>query len=130
MNIIDLSTLTPAAPQPTVEIVITNVTTDNPGAIIQPGDVTVPVGTTVTVTAELRGPDGAVLPVDAMFRMPFVARDGRERILLAQFVQGVASIGTTMAESGCWQITEATINRDLPPEQHMRFAGLSIYAVQ
>lgn len=130
MNIIDLSTLTPAAPQPTVEIVVTNVQTDSPQAIIRPGDVTVPVGTAVTVTAELRAPDGTVLPVDAAFRMLFVARDGRERILLAQFVQGVATIGTTVSDSGCWQISESTINRDLPPEQHMRFSGLSIYAVQ
>lgn len=128
----DGESLSPPAAPPDLRprIVVTDVETDSQQAVIQPGDVTVPVGTTVTVSVELRAPDDSVLPLDAMFRMPLVARDGRERILLAQFVAGVADIGTTLTESGCWQIQEQTVNRDLPAEQHMRFDGLAIFVVQ
>lgn len=111
-------------------LVVTNVVTSYPDAQILPGDVTVPVGTSVSVTVEMRGPDDVLIPLTAVFRMPFAARDGRERILLAQFAAGVATIGTTCGESGCWQIDESTINRDLAAGEHMRFEGLKIFVVQ
>lgn len=121
----------PLSAQPRPLIVITDIVCDDQNAAIQPGDVTCAAGSSVAVTAELRDPSGSgTLPVSAAFRMPLVARDGRERYLLAAFADGVATIATTLAESGCWQIEESTINRDLPDEQHMSFAGLRIFVLQ
>lgn len=122
----------PPVPGPDLRprLVVTNVITSYPGAQILPGDVTVPVGTSVSVTVELRGPDDVPIPLTAAFRMPFISRDGRERILLAQFAAGVATIGTTCGESGCWQVDESAINRDLTAGEQMRFEGLMIYVVQ
>lgn len=111
-------------------VVITGVTCSDAAAVIQPGDVTCPVGSVLTVEAELQDAANNLVPINAAFRMPLVARDGRERILLAQFADGAATIATTLSESGCWRISEDTINSGLPAAQQMRFGGLEIYVVQ
>lgn len=112
-------------------LVITNLTTDDAEAIIGPAEITVHAGAHITTTVEMRTPDGAaVLPLHDTFRLPIVARDGRERVLLASFTAGVASIQGQFSESGVWNVSEAQINADLPPEQHMAFGGLRIYVIQ
>jgi hypothetical protein len=117
----------PARPR----IVITQIVCSDPEAAVDldAGEVTCAEGAIVAATAELRMPDGSLLPLSAAFRMPLVARDGRERILRAQFVGGVAEIAATLPDSGCWRVTEETINQDLPVEQRMDFGGLDIYVV-
>lgn len=120
----------PPGPDLRPRIVVTGVSSPEE-IVVVPGDVTCATDTELTLMAEVRDAvTDAVLPVTQTLRMPFVARDGRERILLAPFEDGVATITTTVRESGCWQITEATINQDLPPEGQMQFAGLCIFVVQ
>lgn len=113
-------------------IVITQIVSSDPDAVVdlEAGEVTCAEGALVAATAELRMPDGSPLPLSAAFRMPLIARDGRERILRAQFSNGVAEIAATLPDSGCWRVTESTINQDLPAEQHMEFAGLTVFVVQ
>lgn len=92
-------------------------------------DVTVPVGTTVLFTAELRmGP--TLLALDDSFRMPIRSRDGRERVVLANMAQGLITFSLLFDASRVWEVTESVINADLPPERHMRFKGIRVFAVE
>lgn len=93
-------------------------------------DVTLPTGSLLTVTAELRDGEGNVLPVSDSFRMPIVSRDGREKVLLAQMNAGVITIAAPMRESGVWQVEEGRINESLPAAAQMRFDGFKIYVVE
>ena len=92
-------------------------------------EVTCVAGTRLSVQAELQL-DGAPVPLAGSFRMPLRASDGRERFLLATMNQGLISLQATMADSGRWVVTEAGVNEALPPEQRMRFAGITIYVVE
>lgn len=118
------------SPEPAMHLAITALTCTDPQALIQSGEVTCAAGATVSATVEIRTPDGTLIPVTVSFRMPIVARDGRERILLASFVDGVATVQAALPESGVWLITEAQINAGLPVENRMRFDGLVLYVVQ
>ncbi|MCW8199291.1 hypothetical protein D8B23_12865 [Verminephrobacter aporrectodeae subsp. tuberculatae] len=91
-------------------------------------DVTCSAGTTLTVGAKLLLGE-QTQPLNEVFRMPFRARDGRERILLARMVQGVISFTVSLPESGLWRVAEAAINEALPPEKQMQFDGITIYVV-
>ncbi|MFN3987574.1 MAG: hypothetical protein ACK4KV_18955 [Rhodocyclaceae bacterium] len=113
------------------QVVVTGISSQEDIVVEDMRTVTCATETQLAVSVEIRDPITAtVLPVDQTFRLPFRARDGRERILLAVFTAGAATITTTVGESGCWQIREETINSGLPPEQHMQFAGLDIYVIQ
>lgn len=94
-------------------------------------DVTVLAGATVTISAELRAPDSeTVLPVNATFRMPIRARDGRELVVLVGLQQGIATVDIPLRASGAWRADESTINSGLPAEQRMRFAGVTAYVIE
>lgn len=115
-------------------MVITAITADAGHAaqtVIKPGlgDVTCPVGTVLTVTSELRSPSGLV-PLTDTFRMPLLARDGRELMLLASLVSGVATITVPLRDSGAWQVTEESINSGLPEAMHMHFSGITAYVIE
>lgn len=123
--------ISPVVPdEPVMALAITALTSSDPGAVIESGEVTCAAGATVSATVEIRTPEGVLIPVTVSFRMPIVARDGRERILLASFVDGVATVQAALPESGVWLITEAQINAGLPVENRMRFDGLVLYVVQ
>ena len=92
-------------------------------------DVTCPVGTVLTVTAELVVGDQRV-PISEAFRMPLRARDGREKVLLATMDNGLATIAAPMRESGVWEVTERAINEALPAELQMEFSGIRIFVVE
>ncbi|MCW5320553.1 hypothetical protein D5039_04955 [Verminephrobacter aporrectodeae subsp. tuberculatae] len=113
-------------------IVVATITADaaHAGQLVLEGlhDATCPAGTTLRVVAKLQL-DDQVLPMDGVFRVPFRARDGRERVLLGSMVQGVINFNVLLPDSGVWMVTEAAINEALPPEQQMQFAGLTIYTV-
>lgn len=118
----------PPRPLPLPLLNITSISSAPDAIASDLSEVTVKVGATVTAIAQIT--DGAnVLPVNAAFRMPVTASDGREIVALAQFVDGVAEIAIPFEASGIWSVTEATINRALPPEQQMTFAGITIYVV-
>jgi hypothetical protein len=90
-------------------------------------EVTCPAGTTLTVSAKLADAAGATIPLTGTFRMPLIASDGRERIVGVSMTNGVASIAVPLTESGVWGVSQASVNRDLPAEQHMAFAGAKVY---
>lgn len=92
-------------------------------------EVTCVAGTRLSVQAELQL-DGEAFPSDGSFRLPMRASDGRERFLLATMVQGAISLQATMADSGRWMVREAGVNEALPPDQRMRFAGITIFVVE
>lgn len=126
---------TPTEPVPPVpeqpRIVITAIESDKPGMRHSGdfSDVTVAVGSTLRFTAELRL-GGALLPLDDDFRMPIRSRDGRERVVLANMVQGVITFTVLFDDSRVWDVTEAVINADLPAERRMAFDGIKVFAVE
>jgi hypothetical protein len=115
-------------------IVVTNIEADAEHAatthVSSFGEVTCIAGATITVTAELRGAGGAVLPLSDSFRMPIRASDGREKVLLASMANGIITIAAPLRDSGIWVITEELINQRLPDEAQMSFAGMTIYVVE
>lgn len=121
------------APAPRPRLVVTAITADaghqaQTVVTAEMDDVTCPVGTVLTVTAELRSPlDASVIPLSDTFRLPLRARDGREEVLRASMVAGVVTIASTLDQSGVWKITESAINEALPEAMHMACAGLTIF---
>lgn len=125
----------PYAPVPRPRLVLTAIGADAAHAdaisvTAALDDVTCPAGTLLAVAAELQDADGAPVPVTATFRMPIVARDGREKVLLVSLVDGVASFNAPMRESGVWEVTAAIINQGLPATEQMDFGGITIYVVE
>ena len=92
-------------------------------------EVDVPVGATLTITAQLRW-QGELLRLSDSFRMPVTSTDGRERVVLASMDGGTITLRIPMTESRTWRVTQDTINRNLPADKHMAFAGLTVYAIE
>lgn len=123
-----------ADPQQRPAVVITSISADPEHAAKtrvsdDMREVTVPVGATLTVQAELRAGDD-VVPLTEDFRLPLVSTDGRQRLVLANMVNGQLTVSVAMRDSRLWRITEADINEHLPDAKKMVFAGLTIYAVE
>lgn len=111
-------------------LVVTSVTGDRP---IQVADdlsaCTMQIGTTATITAELRDAGGSVISMTDSFRMPLRKRGGGEGMLLAQMVNGVATVTAQMSapgDDGVWTVTEQAINEGMLPGMYMRFAGFTV----
>jgi hypothetical protein len=122
----------PTVPLQPPSLVITGITSSVPATTLVDliaGEVTCPQGSTLTATVEIRNAAGVIILLSASFRMPVKARDGREVVALATFVDGVATIVIPFTQSGVWLITEQAINSALPPEGHMSFSGLTVYVV-
>ncbi|MBX3588808.1 MAG: hypothetical protein KF796_19420 [Ramlibacter sp.] len=124
----------PPAPAPEPDhrprLVVTEITSSNPGATTVQPDLAVvrcPVGTTLTINAQLRAANDSVIPITSTFLMPVRSRDGRERVLPAPMVAGLATVVAPFAESGVWRVTEQEINSDLPALMQMQFAGIQIF---
>ncbi|PIF39770.1 hypothetical protein CLV01_1382 [Delftia sp. 60] len=113
------------------EIVITGIAADREGFVHTPDftDATVPVGATLAFAAELRAGD-QVLTLDDSFRLPIRSRDGRERVVLASMAKGFIRFSVHFEDSRVWEVTQAMVNSDLPPERHMRFKGIKVFAVE
>lgn len=109
-----------------LRIAVTSLSCDQVGSFVDGNKVSCLEGAVVTAVAELHYPDDNLVPLTALFHMPMIARDGREYVVRASFVNGVATISATMRESGYWQITEAAINSGLPEEMAMAFSGIDI----
>lgn len=89
-----------------------------------------PVGAVVTITAELQMLGQRVPGFVAEFAMPMRSTDGSMRHLAVGFEDGVAVFSAAMSDSKRWEVTQALVNSDLPPEMHMSFAGITITAVE
>ena len=88
-----------------------------------------PVGAVLTITAQLQW-QGQPLRLSDTFRMPVTSTDGRERVVLASMEGGTITMRIALTESRVWQVTQATINRNLPADKHMAFAGLTVYVIE
>lgn len=44
-------------------------------------------------------------------------------------LRSLSLTGNSLVDSHAWE-TEAMINADLPPERHMRFKGIKVFAVE
>lgn len=121
---------------PTVQrpkLIITETTADADHAAqtqIKAGEITCLAGAVITFKTELHSADGAILPLTDTFRMPMRSSDGREKILLVQMVDGIATITAPMRESGTWSATETTINEALPESSQMEFAGVKVFVCE
>ncbi|QDQ28251.1 hypothetical protein FNU76_18905 [Chitinimonas arctica] len=113
-------------------LVIIQVTSDRPNqttVALDRHEVICPQGATLSFTAELRGEDGAVLPLSDSFRLPILQQGGREGLLLATMVEGIVTVTapfTVPGDDGAWHVDEAAINAGLPEAAQMRFAGMVV----
>ena len=115
-------------------LVIRSITVDDEHAALAIvsglADVTCPVGSVLTVLAELVDAENTPLPLSENFRMPLLSRDGREKVLLAAMSDGQVTITVPLRESGVWSVTEEMINSALPESLRMAFSGITIYVVE
>lgn len=124
----------PPVPSVIPEIVVTNLEVDEAhSAQSQISDdlytVTLPLGATLTVTAEIRAGEN-IIPLTESFRMPLVSLDGRMRLLLVNFINGVAVFSAQMTDSRIYHVKEEHVNQDLPDELFMKFKGFKVYSVE
>jgi hypothetical protein len=124
----------PAPESPRARLVITSVEADaghaDQSLIDGIHEATCPAGTTLTVYAELIGPDGEALPMSEAFRMPLRSRDGREKVLLATMETGQVTIHAPLRESGVWSVSEEAVNEGLPEAYRMDFDGFAVFVVE
>jgi hypothetical protein len=120
----------PSVQMPTLVVTAVQADAEHAAAMQANGvtDITCPAGAVLTFSAELRDAEGKVLLLDDSFRMPVRARDGRERVVIAQMTQGIVTIEVPLRESGVWSADEETINAALPARSQMRFAGITVFA--
>ena len=116
------------APPVLPELVIVSVT----GAIYDAAkhEITTTEGTAITVNTEIHVGGVIYTPFTGTFRVPVVATDGREKVVLASVVSGAAAIAWTPKDSGIWEITQARINRDIPEVQHLSFADIKLFVLE
>ncbi|QDQ29144.1 hypothetical protein FNU76_23875 [Chitinimonas arctica] len=113
-------------------LVITKVISDQPDKTLVNLDrheITCPQGATLTLTAELRGDDGQVLPYADSFRLPIRQRGGRDGLLIGRAVNGKVTVVapfTAPGDDGAWQCDAAGINAGLPDDARLRFACLTV----
>ncbi|TDS74683.1 hypothetical protein, partial [Comamonas sp. JUb58] len=127
----------PAPPEPALRpaVVLTGIAVDEPYAAraqIAPdfSALKLPVGATVTITAELQMGGQRISGFAAEFAMPMRSSDLLYRYLDVQFVDGQAVFSAVMSDSKRWEVDAELINSGLPPEAHMDFAGIVITAVE
>lgn len=117
---------------PVLNVVITGIESDQPATLVDLAarEVTAPVGATLTCAAEMQM-QGQRVPLSQTFRVPIVSRDGsRERVVLAQMVDGQITFRVGLDESRVWLLTQDRLNSALPPESHVRFEDFVVYAVE
>lgn len=87
------------------------------------------VGAVLTISARMEV-GGQLYPANESFDMPITSVDGRVYPKRVLFEAGRATFTITMTEPRIWNVTEEMINSSLPPEKHMRFAGLRVVAAE
>lgn len=125
-----IAALTGGSTQP-LQLKLTSLTCAAPGAIVDQAvpEATLPKNTMVTARGEVQMNGAVVTTFTGKFRLPIVASDGRERIILATITNGIMEASWTPSESGKWRITEAAINSALPPDRKMGWKELTVYVL-
>ncbi|WP_182343337.1 hypothetical protein [Comamonas koreensis] len=87
------------------------------------------VGATLTLAVRM-DVAGQLYPINESFDMPLSSSDGRVRPVRVMFENGRALFSVAMTEARIWNVSQEMINSSLPPEKHMRFAGLRVVAAE
>ncbi|MFG5777717.1 hypothetical protein ACFIQF_11645 [Comamonas sp. J-3] len=87
------------------------------------------VGAVLTLTVRIEV-GGVLYPANEAFDMPISSVDGRVYPKRVLFEKGRATFDIALTEPRIWQVSEAMVNSGLPPERHMRFAGLRVVAAE
>lgn len=87
------------------------------------------VGAVLTLTVRIEV-GGVLYPANEAFDMPISSVDGRVYPKRVLFENGRATFDIALTEPRIWQVSEAMVNSGLPPERHMRFAGLRVVAAE
>lgn len=93
------------------------------------GEVRTIVGATLRITARI-DVAGQLYPLNESFDLPISSVDGRVRPVRVVFENGRATFNVAMPDARIWQVAEEMINSGLPPEKHMRFAGLRVVVAE
>ena len=115
-------------------IVVENITADassNAHTIIADNfaEVRTVVGAVLAITVRMEV-GGQLYPINEAFDMPITSVDGRVYPKRVLFEAGRATFTIAMTEPRIWNVTAEMINSGLPPEKHMRFAGLRVVAAE
>jgi hypothetical protein len=115
-------------------IVVENITADpesNGHTIVADNfaEVRTVVGAVLAITVRMEV-GGQLYPANEAFDMPITSADGRVYPKRVLFEAGRATFTITMTEPRIWIVTAEMINSGLPPEKHMRFAGLRVVAAE
>lgn len=115
-------------------IVVENITADaesNGHTIVADkfAEVRTVVGAVLAITVRMEV-GGQLYPASEAFDMPITSVDGRVYPKRVLFEAGRATFTITMTEPRIWIVTAEMINSGLPPEKHMRFAGLRVVAAE
>ncbi|MNT15410.1 hypothetical protein D3C72_1504620 [compost metagenome] len=87
------------------------------------------VGATLRITVRI-DVAGQLYPLNESFDLPISSVDGRVRPVRVVFENGRATFNVAMPDARIWQVAEEMINSGLPPEKHMRFAGLRVVVAE
>lgn len=88
------------------------------------------MGAAIWIDAELQIAVKRLPGFAAEFAVPLRSSDGLMRYLDVRFAYGRTSFSALMSHSKRWEVDEASVNSNLPPEMHMRFAGIVITAFE
>lgn len=92
-------------------------------------EVTIALGDAIHAEGEVQM-GGKRVPATDTFRMPIRRSDGTEpELALAAIREGALSVKWRPSAPGIYDITEATINRDLPPAKHLKLAQIRVYVI-
>ena len=73
---------------------------------------------------------GNVVPITDNFALPITGEGMPTQLLFLQFSAGAATVHLNFPLTGLYEITQDTLNRELPPEAHFKFNGVKIYVLK
>lgn len=86
------------------------------------------IGSTLTFSASILNSSNVVLSTySGSFHLSLTASDGRTLVSNVIITNGLTSVSIPMNESGIWNVTQASINHELPDNQQLQFAGIKVY---
>lgn len=88
-------------------------------------------GMPFTATITIKDPTGSsVVPLTDNFALPITGEGMPTQLLFIQFINGVATVNLQFPVTGLYEITQETINRELPIDSHFSFRGLKMYVLK
>ena len=88
------------------------------------------VGSTIKASLEIQTLSGNRIPVNDFFAMPIIGENQPTELHAVKAIDGVISFEMTFEKSGLYNITEETINRELPIGSQFKFKDIRIYVLK